>query len=387
MISKYRQEFFSSYSDERYTRFLAELESRCGCPIPFRVCETPGFFTRPVLEELAKLARELTAQVVENGEYRERASTAIPEGFRIPNIPKAPLFVQADFGFDENFEPKLVEIQGFPSLYAFQPMLAQTYRDFYEFGNELSLFLGGLDSSSYRETLRALVCAEEDPRETYLLELHPDQQKTRPDFLLTEKLLGVRTVCATQVKQVGKKLFAPDGTPIKRIYNRLIFDDLVRQRIQLPFDVESDLEVSWAGHPAWYFLLSKLSLPLLKHPCVPETHLLSEVSTLPKELEDWVLKPLFSYAGQGVKVGPTKAQVQEISDPTQWLLQRKVRFIPTIDTPEGPTKVEVRLMCLWTEKNGLMGAIPLLRMGRGALMGVDQNRDARWIGASAALFA
>jgi hypothetical protein len=386
MIARLRQQFFVRFSDDRYARLQTALEERVGCPIPFRICETPGFFTGLALEEMTRLARELTEQIVGNTPYLERARASIPAGFRIPGIPDRPLFVQADFGLDENLEPKLVEIQGFPSLYAFQPLLAETYREIYELDSTLGIYLGGFDANSYRETLFRLICADTDPRETFLLELYPDQQKTRPDFRMTEKLLGVRTVCATQVKQVGKKLFAPDGTPIKRLYNRLIFDDLVRQSVTLPFTVEEDLDVTWAGHPGWYFLLSKLSLPFFQHPCVPETHLLSEVAKLPADLSEWVLKPLFSYAGQGVTVGPTKEQIQAVADPTQWLLQRRVRFVPTIETPEGSTKVEVRLMCLWTDE-GLKGAIPLLRMGRGALMGVDQNRDARWIGASAALFA
>ncbi|MGC4047742.1 MAG: hypothetical protein QM758_28445 [Armatimonas sp.] len=385
MIDNLRQQFSAAYSDEKYARLKTLLEERAGCPVPFRVCETPGFFTEDSLDQLARLGRELTEQIVGNSSYLEMAQESIPTGFRIPNIASQPLFVQADFGYDENLEPKLVEIQGFPSLYGFQPLLAETFRDVYELDSNLGIYMSGMDAASYRETLRTLICADTAPEETFLLELYPEQQKTRPDFLVTEKLLGVRAVCATQVKQVGNQLFTPDGTPIKRIYNRLIFDDLVRQNVTLPFDATADLNVTWAGHPAWYFLLSKLSLPYFKHSCVPETYLLSEISKLPADLEEWVLKPLFSYAGQGVTVGPTKEQIQAVTEPTQWLLQHKVHFVPTVDTPEGPTKVEVRLMCLWTE-DGLKGAIPLLRMGRGALMGVDQNRDARWIGASAALF-
>ena len=35
------------------------------------------------------------------------------------------MFVQADFGLDQELRPPLVEIQGFPTLYAYQPLLAE----------------------------------------------------------------------------------------------------------------------------------------------------------------------------------------------------------------------------------------------------------------------
>jgi hypothetical protein len=53
-----------------------------------------------------------------------------------------------------------------------------------------------------------------------------------------------------------------------------------------------------------------------------------------------------------------------------------------IDTPEGATKIEVRIMYVWLE--GLRPVNTIIRMGRGAQMGVDHNKDMEWVGASAA---
>ncbi len=383
MIAKLRQEFFSRYTDEKYAALLQELQTRCETPIPFRIAETPCFFSSTVLEGLIRTTKELYGQISENTDYRAMAQGTLPQNLRNSREADSALFIQADFGIDEHLEPKLVEIQGFPSLYCFQSVLSETYRDIYSLDSSLNGYLSGFTETTYFEALQQAILGGHDPSEVFLLELFPETQKTLPDFILTEKKLGVRTICATKVKQIGKKLFTPEGEPIKRIYNRVIFDDLIKNKITLPFDLSEDMDFSWAGHPSWYFLLSKLSLPFLNHPCVPETHLLSTLSTLPKDLGEWVLKPLFSYAGQGVVVGPTKEQVLAAPDPAGWLLQRKIRFIPTVETPEGATKTEIRIMCLSTP-DGLKGMTSLIRMGRGALMGVDQNRDARWIGASAA---
>jgi hypothetical protein len=383
MIAQHRREFFARYTDQKYARFLQEMETRCETPIPFRMCETPCFFSSAVLEGLIRTTSELYGQISRNTDYIAMARGTLPKNLVNSGYSDDALFIQADFGIDENLEPKLVEIQGFPSLYCFQSVLSETYRDVYDLDSSLNGYLNGFTEKTYFEALRQSIVGDNDPSEVFLLELFPEKQKTLPDFVLTEKKLGVRTICATRVKQIGKKLFTPDNKSIKRIYNRVIFDDLIKNNVTLPFEITEDTEITWAGHPSWYFLLSKLSLPYLKHPCVPETYLLSELPKLPEDLSEWVLKPLFSYAGQGVVVGPTREQVLAAPDPSGWLLQRKIRFIPTIETPEGPTKVEIRIMCLNTPE-GLKGMTSLLRMGRGALMGVDQNRDARWIGASAA---
>ncbi|WP_309717677.1 hypothetical protein, partial [Armatimonas sp.] len=344
MINSYRTAFNAAFTAERYEAFQRLLTERCGVPIAFRCAETPCFFEAATLEAMIRASRELVAQLLGSSEYLARATEAIPEAFRVPGTDPAPLFVQADFGLDGAGQPKLVEIQGFPSLYAFQPVLAEAYRDAFGLDSSLETYLERGTAQSNHAVLSEALCGDYDPREVFLLEVAPQTQKTLPDFVLTEKRYGVRTLDVQEVVKRGKRLFAPDGTPIKRLYNRVIVDEVVRKSIPLPFDFRDELDLEWAGHPNWYFLLSKFSLPFLDHPSVPKTSFLSDVTALPENLEDFVLKPLFSFAGLGVKVGPTKADIAEVADPTQWILQERVNFIPTIETPEGPTKVEVRVM-------------------------------------------
>jgi hypothetical protein len=383
MIESYRAAYNAAFTPSRYEAFLRRLTELCGEPVPFRCAETPCFFAADTLESMVHAGQALIGQLIDNESYLARAAEAIPDAFRVPGTDPAPLFVQADFGLDQNLQPKLVEIQGFPSLYAFQPTLAEAYRDAFALDPSLSCFFDGGTRASYDAALSQALCNGHDPREVFLLEIAPQTQKTRSDFVLTERRYGVRTLDVQSVVKRGKKLFAPDGTPIKRLYNRVIVDEVVRKEVPLPFDFRDALEVEWAGHPNWYFLVSKFSLPFLNHPSVPKTQFLSEVTTLPEDLDSYVLKPLFSFAGLGVSVGPTKEEIAAVADPTQWILQERVNFIPTIETPEGPTKVEVRIMFVRVGAT-YQAMTALLRLGRGKMLGVDHNRDSTWIGASAA---
>ena len=283
-----------------------------------------------------------------------------------------PLFLQVDFGLTADLQPKLVEIQAFPSLYAYQPFLQRTYREAY-----------GIDAApdqDFSEPFRRAVLGDHAPENVVLLEIDPQHQKTLPDFLLTEKALGIRTVCITTVEKRGRRLFHA-GVPIERIYNRVIVDELVRKKIATPFDYRDDLDVEWAGHPNWYFRISKFSIPFLKHPSVPRTYFLSE--GVPDDLRNWVLKPLYSFAGLGVVIGPTREDIARIADRSQYILQERVDFAPLIETPHGPTKAEIRMMYIWSEE-GLRAVTTIIRMGRGKMMGVDHNRAMEWVGASAA---
>jgi hypothetical protein len=290
----------------------------------------------------------------------------------VPHEDSRPLFIQVDFGLTADLEPKLVEIQAFPSLYAYQPFLQRTYRDAYE--------LDVAPDADFTGLFRSAVLGAHAPENVVLLEIDPHRQKTLPDFLLTEKTLGIKTVCITHVEKRGRRL-SYDGIPIERIYNRVIVDELVRKRIVTPFDYRDDLDVEWAGHPNWYFRISKFSIPFLKHPSVPRTHFLSE--GVPEDLQNWVLKPLYSFAGLGVVIGPTPEDIARIADRSQHILQERVDFAPLIETPHGPTKAEVRMMYIWLGDE-LRAVTTIIRMGRGKMMGVDHNREMEWVGASAA---
>lgn len=395
MVPELRRQFNSQWTPEAYQSLLERLERSCGGPIPFRVSETPVFFERELLEKMARYGQELVAQVVGNREYLAAASAHIPEWFRVPNVAERPLFVQADFGIDERGEPMLVEIQGFPSLYAFQSALAEAYRAEYRIPPELTPYFGGRMEVDYGGVVIKAMWGDLDEDESdrvILLEVEPEKQKTHCDFYLTERNFGVRAVGVSDVRKEGNHLYYErDGKriPIERIYNRVIAEEFARVNPPVAFDWRDEIEVEWAGHPAWYFLLSKFSLPYFSHPAVSETHFLDRLTHIPGDLSEWVLKPLFSFAGQGVKVGPMSADIEAIpaAERPQWILQRKINFVPTIETPEGPTKVETRIMYIWEDE--MPDPTPLtalLRTGRGALMGVDANRQATWVGASAAFF-
>jgi hypothetical protein len=381
VVPEARQQFNRSFTPEKYTSFLSELTRVSGTPITFRNCETPCFFPAPLIEKMIRYGQELIGQLLSSPEYMTASAASIPAEYNVPNETRHPLFVQVDFGIDQNLEPKLVEIQGFPSLYAYQPIVAETYRNVYALDGDLRYFLSGGD---YWALLRKAVTGGCDPENVILMEIDPYHQKTLPDFLLTERYCGVKPVSLTDIRKRGNRLFHGD-VPIHRIYNRVIIDELERKNIQPAFDFRDDLDVEWAGHPNWYFRISKFSLPYLRHPSVPKTWFLSDLRELPRDLDNYVLKPLYSFAGLGVVIGPTKEQVAAV-DPAQFILQQRVDFAPVIATPHGATKAEVRVMYIWPDQpeSAQPEAVMLIvRMGRGKMIGVDHNRDLEWVGASA----
>jgi len=385
LIPSHRQWFNQNYSPAKYTRFLELLERRCGEGTQFRHSETPCFLPGALVERMARYGREMVEQLLADPRYQEESREAIPAASRAPNEAREPLFVQADFGLDAELEPKLVEIQGFPTLYCYQPVMAESYRAAYGISGRLETLPGGLDSEEYHSLLRRAIVGEQDPENVILLEIDPAHQKTRHDFLLTEQLYGVRTVEISTLRKEGSRLFyMRDGRqiPVRRIYNRAIVDELERKRIPLAFDFRDELDVEWAGHPNWFFRLSKFSLPYLRHPAVPETQFLDRIKKVDHP-ERYVLKPLYSFAGSGVIVGPTAEQIEAVPGErrSQYILQERVDFRPLVATPFGATKMEVRIMYVWLEK--LRAVNTIIRMGRGSQMGVDHNKGFEWVGASA----
>jgi len=392
VIPELRQRFNQQWTPALYSEFLRRTDEAAGAHVSFRLSETPVFLPEPLLEKMAGYGRELYRQLASNAEYRAASDSAIPPQFKVPNESTDPLFVQADFGLvreaDGTLEPKLVEIQGFPSLYALQPVLAEQYQRVYRLNERLNAhvitFLGGLDDTTYTELLGRVVLNGHEPEHVALLEIDPYRQKTLPDFLVTQKTLGIQIAGITEVRKRGRKLYL-NGVEIKRIYNRVITDELVRKGIQADFQFTDDLEIEWAGHPNWFFRLSKFSLPWFRHISVPETWFLRDILRLPDDLHQYVLKPLYSFAGLGVIIGPSKEEIAAIPETQRdnFILQRKMDFVPTIDTPSGMTKAEIRIMYIWDGE--LKPVTTIIRMGRGKMMGVDFNKDLDWVGASAGL--
>ncbi len=393
MIPALRQHFNANFTPEKYQRLLKVMEERCGTPVQFRVCETPMFLPLPLLDQMCEYGKELIQQL--NGiEYRKASAEAIPQQFKVPRETARPSFVQVDFGLVRDpsgkLQPKLVELQGFPSLYAYQAMLSQTCGEVFGLDPQLKYLLGGLDWEGYKKLLHQAIVGNHDPEHVILMEIDPLHQKTLPDFLLTEKLLGVKTVAITDVKRVGNFLFhenAGKRIPILRIYNRAIVDEMVRKNLKTAFQLTDDVEVEWAGHPNWFFRMSKFSLPYLRHECVPKTWFLDRVDRIPDDLENYVVKPLFSFAGLGVIINLTPRDLAAIpkADRSQYILQERMDFTSAVETPFGPNKAEIRIMYIWLDQ--LQPVMTIIRMGRGLMMGVDHNRNMEWVGSSAGFCA
>lgn len=393
MIPDLRARFNRQFTPARHATFVDTLQRRVGVPIEFRLSETPCFIPGALLARLDEAAQALIAQLLGNADYLRAAEAVVPDGCRLPHSETRPTFIQVDFGFvkgQAGLEPKLVELQAFPSLYGFQLVLGEISREGYGFP-ETQVTAGGLNRDEYLRLLGRAVVGPHDPTEVVLVEIDPERQKTRPDFAATEQLWGVRAVDLGDLVAQGRRVFAKRGgslVPVKRIYNRVIPDELARTGRSWPFDLRSDLDVEWAGGPDWFFKISKFSIPWLRHESVPETHFLTDVPEIRGPRDEWLLKPLFSFAGGGIIFGPTDADLAAIPTASRrhYILQERVAFTPTIDTPHGPTQLEVRLMMV-RDGDRYRTVIPLGRMGRGKMMGVDHNKGLRWVGATAVLIA
>ena len=398
MLPELRQAFNRNYQPKRYQALLEDCARQARSPLEFRISETPCFFPRSLMQQIVDTGAELTHQLLGNAAFLKASEEAVPERFRVPHCPAHPHFMTADFGLvredDGSLAPRLVELQAFPSIFGMQAVLSASYSRNFNLPEDLERLLDGHDDASYWALLRRVIVGNHLPESVVLLEIEPEAQKTLPDFHVHEDRLGIRTVDIAKLKREGRRLLYRQGTrdvPIERIYNRAIVDELERKGIALPFDYRDDLDVEWAGHPNWYFRISKFAIPWLHHPAVPTAVFLNDSydgkgrDLLPEDHDQWVFKPLYSFAGKGVQFGPTDAELSSIPQDQRhnFLLQQRVRFEPVIETPHGLTQAEVRIMYVWPDGESLQPVISLIRMGRGKMMGVDHNRNQEWVGASA----
>jgi hypothetical protein len=390
VIPALRERFNAGWTAAQYATLMRQLQERTRGAIEFPISETPCFFPRDLVQQLADTGLELIRQSM-TGDAAAAAAQVVPDQYRGAAASEPhPTFFQVDFGLTRvatgALEPRLVELQAFPSLYGFQVVLAEAYRAAYDLPPGLDVYVGGLTADEYRALVRDALLGGHDPREVVLMEIDPQRQKTRPDFAMTEQLWGVRPVDIGDIIKDGRRLFyRRDGalTQVRRIYNRVIPDELERTGRVLPFDLREELDVEWTGHPEWYFRVSKFSIPWLRHPAVPRTWFLDDPAAPLQNREQLVLKPLFSFAGGGIVFAPTDEQIASIPGHQRrdYILQERIAFEPVIDTPHGLTQAEIRMMYVWTDT--LRPVLPLVRMGRGKMMGVDHNKGLRWVGASA----
>ena len=389
MIPDVRRAYNAAFTEERYAAMVRDLERDAGCPSIFRISETPIFLSEALSRELIEAAHDVVAAVTSE-DYLKVAGRAVPPGLAVPGEEGHTVFLQVDFalvrGEDGQLTPRLIELQGFPSLYGFQWLLEKEFRShFPAIPQDFTPYFSGLDGESYPAVLRDVIVGDCDPENVVLLEIEPEGQKTRIDFCVTERLLGIKTVCATDVVERSGRLFYPQGgreVPIHRVYNRVIFDEVERKGIDLSHIFRRELGVTWVGHPNWYLKISKFSLPFIKSRWCPPTSFVSDLAELPEDLENYVLKPLFSFAGLGVEMGPSAERLRSLPDPEDFILQRKVDYAAAIETPDEPAKAEIRMMFLWKDRPRLVNN--LVRMSKGRMMGVDFNKEKTWVGASLA---
>lgn len=392
MIERYRNLFNRSFTAEKYTHFLANLEQGL-TKIPFRVAETPVFIPEQLKKQLVAAGEEIIA-LIKRPDFKTLTGNSIPPQWNVPNENEHPHFLTFDFGICKDDQgalvPKLIEMQGFPSLYGFQSLLANTYKASFDLPAHLTPYFEGLNEQEYIRQLKKVVLGHHQPHEVALMDIDALNQKTAVDFLVTQKLLGIKILSLTDIIQEGKNLFYQENgskIQLKRIYNRLIFDEIAGQTdlFNESFDPRADLNIEWITHPNWFYRISKYTMPFLKSKFVPETHFLHTLTQLPEDLENYVLKPLFSFAGMGVMIDVTPDDIYNITDPENWILQQKVIYEPIVQAPDAGVKVEIRLMYLWADGQEPKLCINLTRLSRGKMIGVRYNQDFDWVGGTIGL--
>ncbi|WP_419870669.1 hypothetical protein [Chryseobacterium sp. CT-SW4] len=389
MIPQYRERFNREFTPEKYEQLKESLSKKSGVEINFRISESPVFLSQQFKDQLLDTCREIFNQIKKLPQ--ERLQKIIPEKYNVPNDTSHPHFFCIDFGICQNeagdIEPQLIELQAFPSLFSFLKIYEETVCEVYPFLNELR---NTHPSQDFMTELKELIIGDEQPENVILLEIHPEKQKTAIDFALTEQLLGIKTVCLTSIEKKGRKIYYNnDGklTEIKRIYNRVILEELDPLSLSASFDLRDDVDVKWLTHPNWFFKISKYILPLLHHPLIPESYFLRDFPDH-KNLKDFVLKPLFSLAGKGVNLNPTQEFIDSIQDKDNFILQKKVEYAPVFkDIHNEYSKGEIRLLYIWKEgdENPVLME-NLVRMTKSEMINSEFNKDKIWTGSSYAFF-
>jgi hypothetical protein len=388
-----RERFNAGFTPEKYAALVRCVNETEKWPADFRISETPVFLTPAFTEDVTRAANAIV-DATRTPEFVKQAASAVPKVLEVPNESAHPNFLVVDFAICEegrHLVPRLIELQAFPSLFGFQLLLLGCIRKAYPvIPRSWTSSFGGIKDEAYFDLLRHTIIADSAPENVVLLEVEPEKQKTRIDFAATETLLGIRPVCVTKIKKRGRQLFYDrDGREVRieRIYNRVIFDELIRRPdLNLPFQFQDDLDVTWVGHPNWYFRISKHSLPFLKTEHTSPTFFADEFPAS-EEVDDYVLKPLYSFAGHGVDMEPAREKIVELENPREWILQKKVDYAPFVVTVDGQkSKAEIRMMFVWPENDRDPTLVNnLVRMSQGKMMGVDFNIDKTWVGATIAL--
>lgn len=398
MQSQVRKQFNEAFKQENYEAFLKAIAHTFGEAPTFKVAETPVFVPRALGDKLKGVCQEISEFFL-RPDFKQLTHKAIPlPDLLVPNEDEHPIFLQFDFAIsreeDGSLTPHLIELQGFPSLYFYQHLLAINYRRYFSVPPAYDHLFSGLNLVSYVRLLREVIVGEHHPRNVILLEIEPGKQNTRIDFWGAQEVLGIKILCLSDLRRSGRNLYYLDEqgrkVAVHRIFNRVIFDELMqRPDLKRDFNLTEEVDVEWAGHPNWFMRISKYTMPFLDGPYIPRTLFLDQLRQYPDDLENYVLKPLFSFSGKGVNMNVTPKDLEAVSDPGSYILQRKVTYSPVIEAPDGlpSSKCEIRMMMIW--KNGWARpqlAINLVRLTRGEMIGVRYQKDDRWVGASIGFF-
>ena len=395
MIPSLRQQYNKAFTDEKYQAFLKEIYDRHDHAPNFRIAETPIFVPNSLKERLFEACEEIS-QVIMQPDFKEKSQKAVVANHYVPGEDDHTLFLQMDFGIclDENgdYLPQLIEVQGFPSLYFFQEQLAKSFRNNFDIPENYAPIFGGLSSEEYMELLRKAIVGDSNPENVILLEVEPKKQNTQIDFWECRRQIGIPILCVSELITEGKDVFYKDESgkkiQVEKIFNRVIFDELIkRDDLKREFYLTKEYNIKWIGHPHWFFRISKFTLPLIDSKYNPPSHFLNELESIPEDLHNYVLKPLYSFAGSGVIINLNRHDIEMIKDPENYILQKKVTYAPVLKTPTGSAKIEIRMLMLWDKDDEKPRIVNnLTRISKGEMIGVKYNKDKDWVGASVSFF-
>ncbi|HMQ47081.1 MAG TPA: hypothetical protein PKA00_06410 [Saprospiraceae bacterium] len=394
MIPEIRAHFNQAFTAQAYQNLLDSISEECHMKPLFRVAETPVFIDKEMKQKLEQACDDVVSAIL-RPDFKELSQSALLPGQIVPNETAHTTFLVVDFGIclekDGSLSPKLIEVQGFPSLYFFQDMVAGHYRQHFPVPDHFTHLFGGRTSEEYLELMRQVIVGDSHPENVILLEIEPEKQVTGIDFYVAQQKIGIAPVCISKVSVEGRNLFyEKEGRKIQieKIYNRVIFDELhKRDDLKRDFDFAQEYNVQYIGHPNWFFRISKHTLPLIDSPYAPKAYFLKDLAQLPDDLENYVLKPLFSFAGMGVIIDVTREIIEDIADKDNYILQEKVTYAEVIPTPNVPAKCEIRMLMVWpdgAEKPILVNN--LARLSKGIMIGVRYNKDKDWVGGSVCYF-
>lgn len=394
MIPKYRQLFNDSFTPEKYQDFKDDIASDFNYEPTFRMAETPFFISNDLKQQLLEGCQDVI-DLIQKDNFKELTDKSLELNSKVPNEDEHTTFLAIDFGIceeDEKVIPKLIEVQGFPSLFNYQYVLYEKFKAHYPFLEELTPFINDISGEKYLKIIQEAICNNHPKENVILLEIEPEKQNTKIDFYYCKRDIGIPIVCVTELIKKGKKLYyknkAGAEVEVKRIYNRVIFDELeLRKDLKMEFSFSDELDVEWAGHPNWFFRISKFILPFLQGKYFIETTLLSDLKEIPEDLENYVLKPLFSFSGSGVIFHVKKEDIEAVTEKELYILQKKVNYIPIVQSPDGKVKAEVRVLCVWKKEDKAPTLLcNLVRLSRGEMIGVKFNKDKDWVGGTLGLF-